>query len=110
MIKLALASALLLVPVQASGQTSGQDLTGDLCPSIENMATSIMTARQDGVPMSAVMAKTKTDVPSLTEILRKMVMDAYQRGQYQTPSVRKQAIDDFVIAWTTACYKAGENL
>lgn len=97
---------LLVTPVAVSAQAQDQALY-DACPSIEQLAVAVMTARQLGVSMSELMTSTGSDpVGHLTRI---MIQDAYKVTRFSSELYRQEAIDEFGAKYASICYNTAAN-
>ena len=77
-----------------------EDKISKHCPGVAAIAKSVMEARQENVPMARMMEV------SDTELLREMVVAAYDRPAYRTENVKARAIRDFENEWYLNCVKA----
>jgi len=80
---------------------SSQDLT---CADFGDMAENIMTARQNGVPLSQLM-DALGELRSF-ELFEKLVMLAYQEPRYSTKAVQNSTIEDYRNLWELGCYSS----
>ena len=80
------------------------------CSLLGELANAIMTARQVGVPMPQAM-NVAFAVPEqwAQDLTRKMVSDAYEKPQYNTPSIRQQEIQGFSDLWYGTCMKVHQD-
>lgn len=69
------------------------------CKSISKLAESIMSARQNGVPMSDAM-----EISSDT-LVRALVEDAYKKPALNTPEYQQKYIRDFADSAYSICWK-----
>ena len=77
----------------------------EVCPSIGEMAATIMTARQNGVIMSTAMATVPDNV--LKDLAIDLVKKAYAVPQYNVDENRARAVTEFRNDTELACYTAG---
>lgn len=92
---------LLLLPFPAAAQTT--------CATLGKTAETVMSARQSGMAMSAMMGyvdKTAPDEDS-EALMRAMIIDAYNTPRYASPINRTNAAVDFRNAVELMCYEAG---
>lgn len=76
----------------------------DLCESIESMASSIMEARQAGVPASKLVGIINQDMSKeLAELGISIVKAAYSKPHYSTESYQQRETTDFANEWYLAC-------
>ncbi len=87
--------------------TSNADTREAICPEIANLAMTIMSARQTGVPIETLMQAADQDVEQMYEDLAKaMIMDAYSAPRYSSEEFQQQAITEFGNAVSVACYSS----
>ncbi len=73
--------------------TSNADTREAICPEIANLAMTIMSARQTGVPIETLMRAIDQDVEQMYEDLAKaMIMDAYSAPRYSSEKLPQRAI------------------
>ena len=73
------------------------------CTAIGEAAETVMTTRQNGVPLSQVLeAATQPDMPSFAPT---MVLQAYDKPLFNTEQYRLKAISEYKEVWEMACYK-----
>lgn len=80
---------------------SSQDLT---CADFGQLAENIMTARQNGVPLSQLM-ELLGELRSI-ELFEKLVMEAYEQPRYSTKAVQNSTIEDYRNLWELGCYSS----
>ena len=73
----------------------------DQCQDAGDLAEAVMTARQNGAPISQLM-----EIANGQEIIVKMVLMAYGEPRYSTDEFQSRAIEDFRNLWETGCYQA----
>lgn len=87
--------------------TSNAATREEVCPEIANLAMTIMTARQLGIPMENLMQAADQDVEQVYEDLAKaMIMEAYSAPRYSSEEFQQQAITEFGNAVSVACYSS----
>jgi len=97
--------AVLAVSMFCSPPAAAQDSEVDaICSQVGRLANLIMQQRQLEVPMSEMMAG-RSDGLS-----RYLVIEAYSRGSYGTPSVRQREIDMFANDMMVMCYLEHDEL
>lgn len=75
------------------------------CTSLHQLATAIMTRRQEGVPMTSMMGiAASTDNQPVNELARMMVQAAYAEPQWQTEENRARAVVTFANDMAAVCY------
>lgn len=72
----------------------------EICSSYEDLAENIMSARQNGVGMSEMMAIADGDSVAIA-----MVTDAFNQPSYSTDSVQQSVIRDFADEVASECYR-----
>lgn len=78
----------------------------DTCAQFGEMAHSMMLARQNGVPMSTLMAVTPQVDPALTTLVQSLIAAAYAIPRFSTEEYRQRAATDFRNEVERACYGA----
>lgn len=79
--------------------------TNDVCPLFYQVASVIMEARQEGVPMPKMMDIFKENAPAI-----ELIKIAYSKSRYHTKSVQRDVINNFANEVAVACYnKFGVN-
>ena len=73
----------------------------DQCQDAGDLAEAVMTARQNGAPISQLM-----EIANGQEIIVKMVLMAYGEPRYSTDQFQSLAIEDFRNLWEVGCYQA----
>ena len=73
----------------------------DQCQDAGDLAEAVMTARQNGAPISQLM-----EIANGQEIIVKMVLMAYGEPRYSTDQFQSRAIEDFRNLWEVGCYQA----
>lgn len=90
---IAITAALLI-----SGATLEAHAQYSECQSAERLATVIMEARQNGVPMSGLM-----EIAGDNGLVQEMVLEAYRTPSYTTHSVQQRVIRDFADKYYRIC-------
>jgi hypothetical protein len=91
--------ALVITAVLVLAQPALAQPAQKVCEGVGAAAETAMKARQAGVPMSAVMSHAGT-----TEILQKIVIDAYSVTRYGTDEYQERAVQEFRNKWELACF------
>ena len=76
----------------------------DICKTYEARATSIMEAKQSGVPLSAAMERYRPD--PLFKTLKKIILRAYGYARLEDPKAQQRVVADFANDIALDCYKA----
>ena len=97
---LLLTIALAATPAVAKEEATKQDI----CDAYGKVAEAIMTARQGGVSMSKSMALADDN-----NLVKSLVIEAYEQPAYSTESVKKKTIRDFADNFLLVCYKEIQN-
>jgi hypothetical protein len=90
-----LALTLLATPLAAETED-------DHCKQLGVMAAKIMESRQVGVPLSNMMS-----IAADNELLKAMILSAYQSSRFSTDAYRQEAITDFRNEVEVMCYGSG---
>jgi len=80
-------------------ESTAQEEKTDPCADLYSLATEIMTARQNNVPMPGLMA-IMSGQPALEAIVR----DAYSHPAYSVKDNKQDAVNDFANDIANACY------
>jgi hypothetical protein len=91
-------AAVLALAVSVSAQA--QTPQTELCRQIGQAASVTMEARQAGVSMSNIMANAAD-----TDILKKIVIDAYSYPRFGSSEFRDRAVEEFRNKWELACFQ-----
>lgn len=94
--KITLILALLTSPTFASAEIP----MTEFCPKISQLARSVMTARQAGVPMRQAMEIAESDVTV------HVVTDAYGYSAFTLPEFQEKVIQEFEDSWYLKCVKS----
>lgn len=73
----------------------------DPCVVLSDLAEQIMENRQGGVPLSDMMR-----ISGDNEMIRTMVLEAYNQPRFNTSSYQLEAIQDFSDSIALICYNA----
>lgn len=77
------------------------------CEDQAQVAESVMTARQEGMPLRKSLSAVKKLAPvKFHPILELMVLEAYDRGLYEAREKQQQVIGSFGESWRLRCQKA----
>jgi len=97
---------LLVIVATALSTSSAFSQSQSLCESVEKIARGIMTKRQNGESMSAIM-RTADSVESevLQNLSRSMIIDAYETPRFHTKEYKNNVIGDFADKYYLACVK-----
>lgn len=102
MLKALVIAAALALPVTAHAQNTAEN-----CAQFGQLAESIMTARQNNVPMSRLMEIANDASPDGAAMMRAIVVYAYQQPIFLTDDFRREAIATFRNEAELACYGRG---
>jgi hypothetical protein len=97
--RLLLAAALLM-----GGVAHAEDENVHTCELVHRMATTVMGAYQGGVPIVQALS-----VADKSELMRAMVLEAYDSTRYTPQDFQQRAIERFANEWAVACYKQMEG-
>ena len=93
-------TALTLAILMALSTTA----SADRCKGVADLAEAMMNARQEGVPMQAVMAGATTPIHEI------MVVEAYEAPRYTTKEFQKRETQNFSDKWYMSCYKVAAEM
>lgn len=84
-----------------------QAMEDTTCYGLSSVAETMMRSRQNGRSMSQLLQRVSAqDVrPELISFQREVVIEAFETPQYQSPSVKENAISDFRDRWDVYCRK-----
>ena len=71
----------------------------EVCSEFSSFAETVMTSRQNNVPMQVIMGTTEN------ELLRSIIADAYSQPRWSVPENRQNAIHEFRDKWYLGCYE-----
>lgn len=78
-----------------------------LCRSVESVAKTVMTARQNGRSMSDMMESTsKIQGAKIAEMAKSIVKTAYDKPRFTTEEHKQRAIENHGNEWAAQCWKA----
>lgn len=98
MLRALILAALIAVPAHAQ----------DTCAAWGSLAETTMKARQDGVSLSDLMGAADRADPEIGAIIRAMVLTAFEKPRFTTPTVQQRTIADFRNDVELGCYTHGE--
>ena len=94
-------------PPSKKAAISNEELSSR-CKSMSELSKIIMQKRQDGVPMSEMMEKVvNTSTQPLRDLIRLLVISAYEKPRFNTPEIQQKTILDFENESYLTCTKAG---
>lgn len=100
--KLLLATVLTL-SATTSQASSSPDF--ELCEAYSSLAETIMTSRQNGTDMSALIKIVLNQSEDTSQAALLLVKAAYKEHRYSTESIKQRTIQDFKNQAFLACYK-----
>lgn len=74
------------------------------CAEISQLATSIMNARQNGMPMARII-ELSTGSGGVEDLAHLMTIDAFEEPRYNTANYQARAKERFRDAWYLKCVK-----
>lgn len=82
--------------VMSTAATAEAEFTPEnFCVKLSEFSMEIMDFRQDGTPMSEMIALVDRGHPSARNLGRDIVVDAYKEPRHTTPTAVKHAIEEF---------------
>ena len=94
--KIILAAVVALAPLAAHAED-------DKCTQLGGLAATIMTKRQEGVPMSSLMT---VDIdPELRSMATAMIIGAYGMPRMSSEAGKLRSVQDYRNAFELDCYK-----
>lgn len=94
-----LLASLIALPVIAEDE----GVNKDVCGIVYDLAETVMTARQKGLPMPKVMSIMAGD-DSWADLRRELVLMAYEKPQHRTEEYRIDAANRFANDAAAMCY------
>lgn len=82
---------------------------------LQRVSYQVMLSRQQGVPLSKEMElirgleKTESKNSKATQILKKIVISAYEEPKYEAEENQERSALEFSNDWSLACYKLEEK-
>jgi len=107
-IKTLIAAALIAGSMTATAEEAAADQS-QMCPMLGNQAETIMKARQNGVPMSDLMALVSKHFSGdgiMANFSKQMVVAAYKVPQYNGAKYKASAAHDLRTEWELMCYQS----
>ena len=103
-----LASVFVGVFVGQPSATKADDSASkhQLCESLETLARTIMTRRQEGLSLSLAMKAIENvdATQEMSEFVRSTLIAAYHTPRFSVPSNQQEAIEDFANEIALQCY------
>lgn len=93
-----LISALMLFLFMSTTVNATEENTvsrAEICESYARYAELVMELRQIGAPLSNILAPLGSDSSTEKEVMREIVLLAYEEPRYTTEAVQKREIQDF---------------
>ena len=105
---------LVLISVLGFSSISSNAIASQFCDMIERISYQTMLSRQQGAPLSKEMGiineiATESQGSKATQILKKIVISAYEEPKYETKENQEREAQEFSNDWTLACYKLEDN-
>ena len=100
-LKAASVALLLSAGSGAADELPDVSTTDGLCGMVAMLAETSMRARQEGVALGTILETVET-----LPIGREIVLMAYERPRYNTPSVQRAEIADFRDQWHVECLRS----
>jgi len=97
---------LLFIPTNAVASSSPEQI--EFCGVLEKLATKVMTARQNAMPMSSSMEVFSGNT-AIDEMGRAMIKDAYAEPHWQSYKLKQITINNFATKWAGICYSVDRN-
>jgi hypothetical protein len=98
---------ILLLAWTTSALPSSAMTWQEKCEAMAQIATKVMTAHQERVPLSETLhAYDHIESPDFKAILKRIILDAYSGPRFATPKIQKDAVQDFSDRTLVSCLKA----
>lgn len=97
----------LILALFISTASAEENTYENLCLDLAGLSNTIMTARQNGVPMTKTMSSLKqvVDQKPMGGVVRQLVIDAYEIHNYRDEARQKQKITEFENKTYLTCLK-----
>jgi hypothetical protein len=76
------------------------------CQVIEDIARTVMRARQSNQSMSRVMQIAREEFPGAERLVEAIIMGAYEKPAYSTPENQEREISDYANYWARLCFES----
>jgi len=95
-----LIAGMLIVPTSIQAEGIG-------CEKVESMARTIMTARQQGIPMKKIVSLISESgiTGNGAKALKIIIIEAYDTPNYSSSGYEKEAINEFANKYYRSCVK-----
>lgn len=94
---------------------SSNSFASQFCEMLQRISYQVMLSRQQGIPLSKEMElingleKTESKSSRATQILKKIVISAYEEPKYEAKVNQEKSAVEFSNDWALACYKLEEE-
>lgn len=85
---------LILIPLFASQMVLAKNQKEATCKTLEKLAEAVMTARQEGAPMSEIYMKDYGSADR-NKIMKSLIKEAYKTPRFNSQQSKKSSVDDF---------------
>ncbi|HAV5443894.1 TPA: hypothetical protein JI052_17680 [Acinetobacter baumannii] len=85
---------LILIPLFASQTVMAKNQKEATCKTLEKLAEAVMTARQEGAPMSEIYMKDYGSADR-NKVMKTLVKEAYKTPRFNSQQSKKNAVEDF---------------
>lgn len=94
-------NGIILASLFAASSATFADDSNGTCNQIHDIATSVMSARQRGVPVKEAM-----DIMGGTNIGKNIVLTAYREDRWATDSMQERTVTEFANTYYIECVEA----
>jgi hypothetical protein len=88
----------------SSGQADTQEIKSVMCPVLGRLASSIMRARQSGVPISSMIEVANKTTGEVADMQRILVFKAYSQNQWSSEKFKNNAVAEFSNEVVMECW------
>lgn len=85
---------LILMPLFTSQTVMAKNQKEATCKTLEKLAEAVMTARQEGAPMSEIYMKDYGSADR-NKVMKSLVKEAYKTPRFNSQQSKKNAVEDF---------------
>ena len=96
------AAALMTITLVSPASANAES---EFCPTVANMAVSLMEARQAGVPLLDLLTALEAFTGTAGKMANRMALEAYEQPLYSTESYQQESITEFGNAMLLSCLK-----
>ncbi|NLS13019.1 hypothetical protein HGP28_08975 [Vibrio sp. SM6] len=89
----------------SSASNAAEVTQADVCRELGDLSVKIMTARQNGIPLSTMLEALNDDT-AVANHMKQVIIEAYKQPRYSTDEMRARTIEDFRNDVELECFQA----